>query len=287
MARHSIEKFDALTNKMLCPVCHTPLKRRDASLTCESGHTFTIAAKGYSNLIPNQKPLHGYNRSFFENRKTMMHAGLYNHVVEATVQVLEESFGQSSEKHQRLTILDAGCGEGFYSRTLNEQYGYQVIGLDVAKDGIAVAAAGGGDVLWLVGDVANIPLTDHSVDAILDVFTPANYAEFSRVLKPCGKLIKVIPGPQHMIEIRELLGDDLSSQTYSNKRVYDYFEEHLGVDNHLHACKTIDLITKSNSFIEGLLQMTPVMFNQNKDAFDISRLTSITVDAEILIGSIS
>ena len=287
MARHSIEKYDALAGKMRCPVCHTLLTRHDASLTCESGHTFTIAAKGYSNLIPNQKPLHGYNRSFFENRKVMMHAGLYDHVVATTVQALEESFGPSAEKHQSLTLLDAGCGEGFYSRTLNEQYGYQVIGLDVAKDGIAVAATGGGDVLWLVGDVANIPLADHSVDAVLDVFTPANYTEFSRVLKPAGKLIKVIPGPQHMIEIRELLGNDLSSQTYSNKRVYDYFEEHLSVDSHLHACKTIDLTTKDDSFIEGLLQMTPVMFNQDKDVFDTSRLTSITVDAEILVGSIS
>ena len=287
MARHSIEKFDALANQMLCPVCHTPLTRNNASLTCESGHTFTIAAKGYSNLIPNQKPLHGYNRSFFENRKTMMHAGLYDHVVAAVIQALETAYGPSAQKHAHITLLDAGCGEGFYSRTLNEKHGYQVVGLDVAKDAIAVAAAGGGDVLWLVGDVANIPLADKSVDAILDVFTPANYAEFSRVLKPCGKLIKVIPGPNHMIELRELLGDDLSSQTYSNKRVYDYFEEHLAVDNHLHACNTIDLTAYDASFIDGLLQMTPVMFNQDKNAIDVNRLTHISVDAEILVGTIN
>ena len=158
--------------------------------------------------------------------------------------------------------------------------------LDVAKDAIAVAASGGGDVLWLVADVANIPLASASIDAVLDIFTPANYSEFSRVLKPGGKLIKVIPGPRHMIELREILGDDLSHQSYSNKRIYDYFEEHLTVTNHLHACKTIKLDSQDAAFVDGLLQMSPVMFNQDKDAIDKTLLNQITVDAEILIGSI-
>ena len=33
-----------------------------------------------------------------------------------------------------------------------------------------------------VGDLAQLPLREHSIDVILDIFSPANYQEFGRLL---------------------------------------------------------------------------------------------------------
>lgn len=38
------------------------------------------------------------------------------------------------------------------------------------------------------------------------MLTPANYAEFARVLRPGGRLIKLVPNAQHLAQIRSLAG---------------------------------------------------------------------------------
>ena len=37
------------------------------------------------------------------------------------------------------------------------------------------------NVAWFVGDLAQLPLREHSIDVILDIFSPANYQEFGRL----------------------------------------------------------------------------------------------------------
>ena len=41
-------------------------------------------------------------------------------------------------------------------------------------------------VNWFVGDLAHLPIQSKSIEVILDIFSPANYAEFERVLKAEG-----------------------------------------------------------------------------------------------------
>lgn len=62
------------------------------------------------------------------------------------------------------------------------------------------------------------------IDCILDIFTPANYSEFNRVLKEGGYVIKVIPGNAHLKELRETAKEQLKSNQYSNAAVVDYFQ---------------------------------------------------------------
>ena len=45
---------------------------RQSSVVCESGHDFAISAKGFLNLIPHQKPLKGYDETFFASRQRIM-----------------------------------------------------------------------------------------------------------------------------------------------------------------------------------------------------------------------
>ena len=76
---------------------------------------------------------------------------------------------------------------------------------DLSKESIQLAAKSDHEwkVKWFVGDLARLPLLDQSMDLLLDIFSPANYQEFKRVLAPDGRLIKVIPTPSHLQEIRQ------------------------------------------------------------------------------------
>jgi ribosomal protein S12 methylthiotransferase accessory factor len=93
-------------------------------------------------------------------------------------------------------ILDAGCGPGIESRIAME-HGHQVFGLDVSEGMIARFRQNNPRATATVGDIREIPLPAHAVDAVFASACllhlsqdDANKAlsEFSRVLTPGGQL---------------------------------------------------------------------------------------------------
>lgn len=66
--------------------------------------------------------------------------------------------------------------------------------MDNAKDAIISGAKKEQKINWLMGDLANIPIKSESMDLLINIFTPSNYSEFTRILKKDGYLIKVVPG---------------------------------------------------------------------------------------------
>ena len=63
---------------------------------------------------------------------------------------------------------------------------------DISKDFVQITAKSEPNwaVNWFVGDLARLPIKDASMDVLLDIFSPANYGEFRRVLSKDGVLIK-------------------------------------------------------------------------------------------------
>lgn len=246
---------------------------RQSSVACDDGHDFAISAKGFLNLIPHQKPLKGYGETFFASRRRIMEHGYYRKVHQAVAASL-------SELASTAIVIDAGCGEGSYAKDAARALPHStVLGLDIAKDAIRVAARGGGPVRWLVADLANIPLADSTVDAILNVFTPANYDEFKRVLKPGGMLVKVIPAPRHMHELRELAGGQLSEAEFVDHGVAEHLMRHMRIVGRTRVTQTS---TVQPEDAPDLVCMSPVAFNIEGRSLDLDSLTHITVDAEII-----
>ena len=62
------------------------------------------------------------------------------------------------------------------------------------------------------------------MDILLDIFSPANYGEFRRVLSKDGILIKVIPTENHLKEIRQKVQDQLTNKDYSNQDIKIIFK---------------------------------------------------------------
>lgn len=178
----------------ICPVCRQALTKQAGSLACPRRHTFDIARQGYVNLLT-KAPVNLYeDKALFLARRAVYKAGFFDPVIRALREAAMPGM-----------MLDAGCGEGSLLARLTDGADCRV-GLDIARPAIQMAAAAYKDAHWCVGDLCSLPLADASIDTLLNVLTPANYAEFGRVLRFGGRLLKIVPGPDHLAEIRGAVG---------------------------------------------------------------------------------
>lgn len=259
-----------------CPICHKQLKIQNNSLVCKKKHCFDISKFGYVNLLLNGKPNENYDKKSFENRKSILENGFYSHVLISIMETLNELQGVK-------TILDVGCGEGYYSRKLIEALNKNMLAFDISKDAIQIAAKSdtSNQVKWFVSDLENIPLQDKTIDCILDVFSPANYSEFYRILNDDGYIIKIVPTNDHLKEFREKAKEHLYHQTYSNENVVDYFEKHFDLISKKEIKSIYSLSTEERNVF---MDMTPLLFHVDKEKVDLNDIKELTIGAVLLVG---
>ena len=260
-----------------CPICQENLTLVESSLKCNNRHSFDLAKFGYVNLAPQIKQSTNYDKENFQNRQEILEAGFYQAILEGISDLL-------ATKPSAKTVLDIGCGEGFYSRKLQESHSDKTFyAFDISKDSVQIAAKSEPNwaVNWFVGDLARLPIKDASMDILLDIFSPANYGEFRRVLSKDGILIKVIPTENHLKEIRQMVQDQLTKKDYSNQDIKEHFQEHFSTQFRQIASLTKPITAEQR---QALLAMTPLLFHVDQSKIDWSQLTEITIEAEILVG---
>ncbi len=105
-----------------------------------------------------------------------------------------------------LSVLDAGCGEGYLARLLAARGARSVVGVDLCPELVAAARDQAGrdglPIIYETADVAALPLPDATVDLIVanhvlnDLEEPAPaIAEFARVLAPGGRVAALLLHP--------------------------------------------------------------------------------------------
>ena len=273
-----LQRF-ASASVFACPICQENLTVVETSLKCSNRHSFDLAKFGYVNLAPQIKQSANYDKENFQNRQQILEAGFYQAILKGISDLL-------ATKPFTKTVLDIGCGEGFYSRKLQEVHPEKTFyAFDISKDSVQIAAKSEPNwaVNWFVGDLARLPIKDTSMDILLDIFSPANYGEFRRVLSKDGILIKVIPTENHLKEIRQLVQDQLTKKDYSNQDIKDHFQEHFSIQSSQSASLTKPITAEQR---QALLSMTPLLFHVNQSKIDWSQLTEITIEAEILVGKV-
>lgn len=271
-----LQRFASAT-AFACPICQENLTLVESSLKCCNRHSFDLAKFGYVNLAPQIKQSANYDKENFQNRQQILEAGFYQAILDAVSDLLANS-------ETSTTILDIGCGEGFYSRKLQENHPEKTFyAFDISKDSVQIAAKSepNWSVNWFVGDLARLPIKDASMDILLDIFSPANYGEFRRVLSKDGILIKVIPTENHLKEIRQRVQDQLTNKDYSNQDIKNHFQEHFTILSSQTASLTKTITAEQ---LQDLLSMTPLLFHIDQSKIDWSQLTEITIEAEILVG---
>jgi len=271
-----LQRFASAT-VFACPICQENLTLLETNFKCCNRHSFDLAKFGYVNLAPQIKQSANYDKENFQNRQQILEAGFYQAILDAVSDLLASS-------KTTTTILDIGCGEGFYSRKLQESHSEKTFyAFDISKDSVQIAAKSEPNwaVNWFVGDLARLPIKDASMDILLDIFSPANYGEFRRVLSKDGILIKVIPTENHLKEIRQRVQDQLTNKEYSNQDIKEHFQEHFTILSSQSASLTKTITAEQ---LQALLSMIPLLFHVDQSKIDWSQLTEITIEAEILVG---
>ncbi len=181
---------------VLCPVrgCGALLERREQSWVCPRGHSFDIARTGYCNLLQPQdrkSKSPGDPKEAATARRRFLEAGHGDFLLRAL-----------HEEIQGTTVLDVGCGEGFFLGSLSRDR--EAHGVDLSVPAIDLAARRWPGVSWWVVNADRaLPFADGSFDMALSIAGRRPASELRRVLAPKGRLLVAIPGEDDLIELRE------------------------------------------------------------------------------------
>lgn len=259
-----------------CPVCRSAMHRQENSLLCEKRHCFDVARQGDVNLAPGKKESF-YTKELFLSRAKVFECGIFDPVIDEITRAVH------AHARDARVLLDAGCGEGYYTRRVCEGKALTRLGFDLSKEAIRLAAKSDKGGSYFVGDLANIPLQDGCADVLLDVFTPANYAEFGRVLKRGGLLIKLAPRSGYLAQLREAAQSQLRHTHYDGGKVEDYAKERMNLIEHKAITYTLP-VTQETVF--HLARMTPMLAGVDMEKLDLSGVTQITIDETMYVGTI-
>ena len=202
---------DSVLALLHCPVCHANLNIANEGKSCKcrginKSHCFDFSKSGYLNLAGPHGGA-GDQKDAIRARSLFLNAGYY--------QPLADKLLRKIDLLGVKRLLDAGCGEGYYTnRFANHR---DVIGVDLSKDGIDAAAKaskhqqnGAG---FVIASLFSLPIPDKTLDAVVNIFAPCAEDEFLRVLKPGGYAILVAAGEKHLIGLKEKLYEN----TYLNR----------------------------------------------------------------------
>ncbi len=195
----------------ICPVCGETLDEAEKNYLCPNRHNFDKASEGYVNLAPPKKDADrsGDAVESCKARRRFLETGAYACLADALCDALDTcGIGKDA------LILDAGCGEGYYTRCVKKRFpGAFLYGVDLAKSAVRMAAkaeknkAEAEKCHFAVAGIFDLPFAGESAEAVLSVFAPVADAENRRVLKKGGVLLVACPGKQHLYGLKERLYD--------------------------------------------------------------------------------
>lgn len=186
-----------------CPVCSGGLERQEAAYTCAAGHFFDRSREGYVNLL-HRPPRHrasGDSAAMIAARRRFLDRGGYEPLRSAVLEFIAPG-----------RVLDLGCGEGYYSRPLDdgrETGEVRVAAVDISRPAIRLAARRARGIAYAVANAFDLPVLDAGADNVMSVFGPVAPDEIDRVLSPAGGVVIAGPGPDHLVELKALLLDEV------------------------------------------------------------------------------
>lgn len=260
-----------------CPLCGAPLTRGARVLVCPKRHSFDLAAEGYAHLLPAAQmhaKIPGDSREMVAARRRFLDTGGYacfSDGLNALVCSLLMELPAPS-------LVDAGCGEGYYTARLVQALRASgktpsAAAFDISKFAVKAAARRdkGHAVQWAVASSFAIPVADAAADCLVDIFSPAAAQEFARVVKPGGAFVFAVPGPRHLYGLKEVLYERPYENTVQDV-AYPGFA--LGQRIPVHS-----MLTVTGSTILDLFAMTPYYWKTPRSGAErLASLDTLTTE---------
>ena len=247
-----------------CPVCGGSLTREERVYRCPGLHSYDIAREGYTYLLPpNQKhsAAPGDDKGMAAARRDFLSKGYYRPLLNTLCCQILSLSGDSP------AILDVGCGEGYYTAGIYQALtdagkSPRMAGTDISKAILRSAAKREHGIEWAVASSFHLPVADGTADILLE--------EFRRVLKPGGYFLYVVPGPDHLWELKQVLYD----RPYPNEEKKTPYEG-FAYQSIVPVEAVITLPCQAD--IHALFQMTPYYWKTPKAGADrLAALESLT-----------
>lgn len=261
---------------LICPVCGENLSKSEKSYTCTNNHSFDISKSGYVNLLLSKhigKTVHGDNKLMVQARKNFLEKGYYKPLCDALCEAVKKYLDGK-------IILDAGCGEGYYTsavaKTVPEA---KIYGIDISKTAADSAAKRKDGVTYAAASVFHIPVSDKSCNMLITLFAPYCSEEFIRVLKNGGVMIMAIPSENHLWELKQAVYDT----PYKNE-VKPYELDGFDFVDKKRISYRISLDSQED--IQSLFSMTPYYYRtgaEQKARLEALENLETQVDFELLI----
>jgi 23S rRNA (guanine745-N1)-methyltransferase len=281
-----------MTSILQCPVCRKPLLPTPTGYQCAAMHSFDAARQGYVNLVLAHKKHSkepGDDPEMIQSRRRFLDQGYYLKVSDAINKTISTALSGLAGGSD-CSILDAGCGEGFYLQRLKEALAHgdeprlpiHYHGVDVSKFAVRQATQRDRAMAWFVASINDLPFLDASLDLVLSIFSPTSIPEFTRILKRGGSLVFASPGPRHLNGLREIIYP--ITREHEESSITEKTKELFSLATLARINYQIEL--KNRQEIMNLLAMTPYYWNidqQTKAQVAALQRLALDVDVEIRV----
>jgi 23S rRNA (guanine745-N1)-methyltransferase len=259
---------DIIEKMFACPICHADMTVSDDGRVlhclCARKHCWDISSSGYVNFVGSGG---GDSKEAVVARKRFLSLGHYKPAAELVLELI-------SKYAPTGTVVDAGCGEGFYGKTVTEG-GRALVGFDLSRPAVEAASKLRiKNAFFSVAGINQMPIKDNCAAVLTNIFAPCFESEFARVLKPEGVLIIVGAGSEHLAELKAALYESVTENT----RRAD-----LPTDMKLVETRrlTYDFTLDNAEQICDLFAMTPYYYRTSKEsASRLTELEGLTVKAD-------
>lgn len=252
---------------LVCPVCHHDLHKQEHRYTCKNHHMYDIAKEGYVNLYLKSAKTSGDELAMVQARRLFLSKGYYTILQQKLIDIIKDF-------HPNM-IVDAGCGEGYYTNAIAQALPDTTIyGVDLSKRALKYAAKRTKHVKYVLSSIFHMPIKAHQADILLNVFAPFAYEEYTRMIHDKGYIICVEPGANHLMQLKQVLYET----PYQNEET---MHEQLSIVDRIYVK---DQITCPNQDLQALFMMTPYYHKTSKEAsLRLESIEVLDIDIEFVI----
>lgn len=272
-----INKEKIISDILRCPICNADmqLSENGKSALCNGikKHCFDFSSDGYLSFPGNSG---GDSKAAVAARRSFLEKNYYfpaaNGICEAVRKYIPDG----------ATVIDAGCGEGYYTSKLSASAGITV-GFDLSKFACSAAARAArrecmDNLLYSTASVFELPVKDGVADAVVNIFAPCAEEEYSRILSNGGYLFVVGAGKDHLMGLKRAIYED----TYENGERADLPKNMTMVERQV---IRFEIEVDGKEDIAALFSMTPYYWRTSEsDKEKLSALDTLKTEIEFEIS---